>query len=917
MKKLAFIFIVLVTIFLVVLGDTVQAQTSVAQWGTTPRGSNGWKVQNTAATPAGSASMGAAARPTGWMSIKGGFDAITATTSQAFVISGTFEFVGGGGGTAYTWLRYSLFNGEGALSNQNTDSAAWSETSNGYGYIFTPVTGAGTISNTYNSWPTGNQGTQWPLVNSKSWTSTNSNGGGPYSTIRQAPYQQVAAAGVYDWAISVQPLSSGRNEVKWYFIQQHAANSTNYYWWGGSFIDSVGLTTKFNSIGFAVNSDIDAACTQVKLTNVQVKLGSPITVPTAPFQSFFVYDWGTTPRGYTWATGWKMLNDTTYLVGDASMGGTKAPTGWTSIKGGFRETVTPTTSKAMVITGTLEFVGGGGGNAYTWLRYALFDGEGALSNKNKDSAAWSETSNGNGYIFTPVTGGGTISNTYNTWPSGNQGTEWPLINSKSWTSTNSNGGGPFSTALQVPYHQIAAAGVYDWAISVQPLSTGGNEVRWYLIQQHAPGSTNYYWWGGSFIDPTPVATKFNSIGFGVNSDLDATCKQVNLTNVKVDLTNPITIPTAPWVAYYVDQWGFIGGRMYGWTFLRGDFVGNAGIGGTAPNGLWSAIRGAFDPVTPTTAKALLVTGKVEFVGGGFPAVNSFRAGLFYSEKAGKVIIDSAKATLPDSTRWDGFETYASGYLFIPPSGTNGLADWTGLSAKASSGAVVNGAWLHNDYPAAGGTNLTSNYTLGSEVQTPANAIAGAGVYNLTMSVALTAGGANDVRFKLAKADNSYSFTAKLTDTKSPKAATKFNSVNFAIGRNPATTAMKFTDVKIDYVDVATVPITEAPAGVTGVEEFAGTVPMEFGLAQNYPNPFNPSTAISYDVAKAAHVTIRVYDVLGRAVAQLVDAMQKPSSYTVQWNPGNLSSGTYLYRLDARYEDGSGNFSAVKKLVLMK
>ncbi|HCA80346.1 MAG TPA: hypothetical protein DEP53_11505, partial [Bacteroidetes bacterium] len=147
------------------------------------------------------------------------------------------------------------------------------------------------------------------------------------------------------------------------------------------------------------------------------------------------------------------------------------------------------------------------------------------------------------------------------------------------------------------------------------------------------------------------------------------------------------------------------------------------------------------------------------------------------------------------------------------------------------------------------------------------------------------------------------------------AATKFNSFNLAIGAGASATAVKLTDVKIDYVDVATVPITEYSAGVTSVE--AASLPTEFGLAQNYPNPFNPSTTISYDVAKTAHVTIRVYDVLGRAVAQLVDAMQKPSNYTVQWNPGNLSSGTYLYRIDARYEDGSGTFSAVKKLMYMK
>src|SRR3990172_3974214 len=213
--------------------------------------------------------------------------------------------------------------------------------------------------------------------------------------------------------------------------------------------------------------------------------------------------------------------------------------------------------------------------------------------------------------------------------------------------------------------------------------------------------------------------------------------------------------------------------------------------------------------------------------------------------------------------------------------------------------------------------MTSNYTLGSEVQTPANAVAGAGVYNLTMSAAVGAGGANDVRFKLAKSDNSYSFTAKLMDTKSPLAATKFNSINLAVSGAASATAVKLTDVKIDYVPVASVPITEYPAGVTGMEESGTNVPAEFGLAQNYPNPFNPSTAIRYDIAKAAHVTIRVYDVLGRAVAQIVDAMQKPSSYTVQWNPGNLSSGTYLYRIDARYEDGSGTFSAVKKLMYMK
>ncbi len=629
MKKL-FVLIVLATIFLVLMGDMLQAQTAITQWGSTPRGTTSWTILNTASTPAGNASMGGTAAPGGWMTIKGGFAPVTPTTSQALVITGTFEFVGGGNGAAYTWLRYALFNEAGTLTGQNTPTAAWSEDANGYGYEFDPVSGAGTISNGSGG-GVGEQGTEWYIVNSKSWTSTNSNGGRAISTILQAPYNQVATAGVYDWAISVQPLSSGGSQVNWYFVQEHAAGTTNYYWWGGTFVDPTPVTTAFNSIGFGVNgSGVDATMKQVNLANVKVGLGAPVTVPVAPFQSFYVYDWGSTPRG----ANWPILNDTTYLIGDASMGGTAAPAGWATIKGGFRQTVTPTTAKAMVITGTFEFVGGGGGSAYTWLRFALFNERGTLTNKNTPTAAWSEDTVAWGYEFDPRSGAGTIANGSGGGV-GEQGTEWYVVNSKSWTSTNSNGGRAISTVLQAPYNQVAAAGVYDWAISVQPLSGGGNQVNWYFVQEHAAGTTNYYWWGGSFVDPTPVVTQFNSIGFGVNSDIDATCKRVNIRNVQVDLTTPITVPAAPWQAYYVSQWGFLGGRMYGWNFIQGALIGNAGIGGTAPNQKWAAVRGGFQALTPTATNAMVLTGSVEFVGGGYYTPGSFRFGPFYSDSGRK------------------------------------------------------------------------------------------------------------------------------------------------------------------------------------------------------------------------------------------------------------------------------------------
>lgn len=72
----------------------------------------------------------------------------------------------------------------------------------------------------------------------------------------------------------------------------------------------------------------------------------------------------------------------------------------------------------------------------------------------------------------------------------------------------------------------------------------------------------------------------------------------------------------------------------------------------------------------------------------------------------------------------------------------------------------------------------------------------------------------------------------------------------------------------------------------------------FSLSQNYPNPFNPSTVISYEVPAPGRVVLRVYDVLGREVATLVDGMQQPGRHAVTWNAAGCASGVYFYRLEA-------------------
>ena len=92
------------------------------------------------------------------------------------------------------------------------------------------------------------------------------------------------------------------------------------------------------------------------------------------------------------------------------------------------------------------------------------------------------------------------------------------------------------------------------------------------------------------------------------------------------------------------------------------------------------------------------------------------------------------------------------------------------------------------------------------------------------------------------------------------------------------------------------PFETNPAFATAVEPVAGELPSRITLGQNYPNPFNPSTAFEYGLTSTEHVTVRVFDALGRVVATLVDEVQTASTYRVTFDANQLASGVYLYQL---------------------
>lgn len=98
---------------------------------------------------------------------------------------------------------------------------------------------------------------------------------------------------------------------------------------------------------------------------------------------------------------------------------------------------------------------------------------------------------------------------------------------------------------------------------------------------------------------------------------------------------------------------------------------------------------------------------------------------------------------------------------------------------------------------------------------------------------------------------------------------------------------------------------------TEIQEPQVVIPTEFVLYQNYPNPFNPSTTIRFSIPESGNYTLKVYDSLGQEVETLIDAYLAPGVQEYSFNGENLSSGTYIYRLQGN------NFSLSQKMSLIK
>lgn len=99
--------------------------------------------------------------------------------------------------------------------------------------------------------------------------------------------------------------------------------------------------------------------------------------------------------------------------------------------------------------------------------------------------------------------------------------------------------------------------------------------------------------------------------------------------------------------------------------------------------------------------------------------------------------------------------------------------------------------------------------------------------------------------------------------------------------------------------------------ISNISHNQENIPKDYYLNQNYPNPFNPVTNINYGITERTHIKLLVYDISGRAIEILVDKVQTPGNYNIEWKALDYSSGIYFYKLI------TGEFEESKSMVLLK
>lgn len=157
-------------------------------------------------------------------------------------------------------------------------------------------------------------------------------------------------------------------------------------------------------------------------------------------------------------------------------------------------------------------------------------------------------------------------------------------------------------------------------------------------------------------------------------------------------------------------------------------------------------------------------------------------------------------------------------------------------------------------------------------------------------------------------------SALLARIKGGKASIRVPAVSGSVQLSGASGVMLYSAVGGRFAPAESSPPAKEGPGRQQISSGSegDPLPAAYALIQNYPNPFNPTSVIRYALPVQSTVTLKVYDVIGREVATLIDGELQPAGYrSVEFNGANLASGVYYYKISA------GTFSEVKKMMLVR
>ena len=164
---------------------------------------------------------------------------------------------------------------------------------------------------------------------------------------------------------------------------------------------------------------------------------------------------------------------------------------------------------------------------------------------------------------------------------------------------------------------------------------------------------------------------------------------------------------------------------------------------------------------------------------------------------------------------------------------------------------------------------------------------------------------DDYQLSVELRNSSNAFITEGTSTFEAPVSASHHPLRFAKGGGDRPYAeVAFNQIKVYNYSLDIPTSTE---DLTGLE-----TPVAFELKQNYPNPFNPTTVIPYSVGEAGHVSLKVYDALGREVATLVNSTQAAGTHEARFDASNLSSGVYFYRVEV-----GDSFTQTRRMMLIK